>query len=159
MYTCIDCNFCMELTKYTRGGRQRPEKGVLLKCELSMGAQAGNNQAQNPEVAVSAWAWMLPAGAHMLYCPRREPYFSPSFSHISPPNDLICVIFIWIVYISIKIFLQQKWGKTEQHLARHPILAYFPTISLREISKRGAKKVEILLSPNVFFWTQDDLVS
>jgi len=27
--------------------------GVLLKCEVSMGAPAGNNQAQNPEVADS----------------------------------------------------------------------------------------------------------
>ena len=45
----------------------------------------------------STWAWMLPAGAKMSVCLRRESYFSPPFSHISPPTDLICVIFIRIV--------------------------------------------------------------
>jgi len=38
----------------TRGGRRRPEKGVLLKCELNMGAPAGNNQAQYQEVVMIA---------------------------------------------------------------------------------------------------------
>ena len=37
-----------------RGGRRRPEIEVLLKCELSMGAPAGNNQAQYPEVLLIA---------------------------------------------------------------------------------------------------------
>jgi hypothetical protein len=31
-----------------------PPMGVLLKCELSMGALAGNNQAQDPEVAADS---------------------------------------------------------------------------------------------------------
>ena len=31
-----------------RGGQRRPQTGVLLKCELSMGAPADNNQAQYP---------------------------------------------------------------------------------------------------------------
>jgi hypothetical protein len=30
---------------------------VLLKCELSLGAPAGNNQIQNPD-ADSTWAWL-----------------------------------------------------------------------------------------------------
>ena len=81
-----------------RGDWRRPGKGVLLKCELSMGAPAGNNQAQYPEVAAkSTWAWILPAGAKMSACLRREPYFSPPISHFSPPTDLICVIIVWIV--------------------------------------------------------------
>jgi len=36
--------------------------------------------------------------------------------------------------------LQQKWGKTEQYLARCPILAHFGPFPLKKISKRGAKK-------------------
>jgi len=52
-----------------------PPMGVLLKCELSMGALAGNNQAQDPEVAAdSTWAWMLPAGGPMsnFACPHPQ---------------------------------------------------------------------------------------
>jgi len=30
------------MQEFTRGGRRRPEKGVLLKCSQSMGAPAGN---------------------------------------------------------------------------------------------------------------------
>jgi hypothetical protein len=40
--------FMVFIRYFSRGGRRRPEKGVLLKCELSMGAPAGNNQAQYP---------------------------------------------------------------------------------------------------------------
>ena len=38
----------------TRGGRRRPGKGVLFKCELSMGAPSGNNKAQYPEELLMA---------------------------------------------------------------------------------------------------------
>jgi hypothetical protein len=47
----------------------------------------------------------------MSNCPRREPYFSPPFSHILPPTDLICVISIWIVYILVKNILPTKMGQ------------------------------------------------
>ena len=33
----------------TRGGQLRVPKGVLLKCELSMGPPTGNIQAQYPD--------------------------------------------------------------------------------------------------------------
>ena len=85
----------------------------------------------------NTWAWKVPVGAHTSNFARRRPYFSPLFSHISPPTDLICVILIWIIYISIKISLQQKWGKTEQYLARYPNLAHFP---LRKSAKGVPKR-------------------
>jgi hypothetical protein len=44
------------------------------------------------------WAWNKPVPAHTSSCPQREPYFSPPLSHISPPTDLIYVIFIWIEF-------------------------------------------------------------
>ena len=113
----------------------------------------GNNQAQYPEVADSTWAWMLPARWPMCNCPRREPYFSPSFSHISPPTVLICVIFI---YISIKIIIATKMGQNGAVLGQIPHFGPFP---FEEISKRGAKKVENQPSPNTLFKPQDDLVS
>ena len=37
----------------TRGGHLRPQKGALLKCELSMVAKTGNNKAQFPKAADS----------------------------------------------------------------------------------------------------------
>ena len=37
----------------SRGVHLRPQMGVFLKCELSMVAKTGNNQAQFPEVADS----------------------------------------------------------------------------------------------------------
>ena len=49
-WNCLTCY----MQHFPRGGRRRPEKGVLLKCELSMGAPAGNNQAQYPEVAADS---------------------------------------------------------------------------------------------------------
>jgi hypothetical protein len=71
------------------------------------------------------------------------------------------------MYISIKIIIAtQKWGKTEQYLARYPILAHFP----ERKSARGAKKRKINLhqiyfsnprmiwyhngSPPVLFWDE-----
>jgi len=79
--------------KFIRGGRRRPLKGVLLKCELSMGAPAGKNQAQYPGRTDSTWAWMLPAESHMPNCLRREPNISMSIRQKSPPTALIWVIF------------------------------------------------------------------
>jgi hypothetical protein len=38
----------------SRGGHLRPQTGVVLKCELSMVAKTGNNQAQFPEVAADS---------------------------------------------------------------------------------------------------------
>ena len=73
----------------------------------------------------------------MPNCPWREPYFSPPFCHISPPTDLICVIFIWIIHIFIKTLLQQNWCKTEQYLARYPNLAQFPQIKSAKGCQNG----------------------
>ena len=36
-----------------RGGHLRPQMGVFLRCELSVVAGTGNNQAQYPEVALA----------------------------------------------------------------------------------------------------------
>ena len=47
-FSCM-CTFC-------RGGHLRHQMGVFLKCESSMVAKTGNNQAQFPEVADSTWA-------------------------------------------------------------------------------------------------------
>jgi len=44
---------------YTTGGQRRPPMGVLVKCELSMGAPAGNNQAQYPENVCLPAVWTL----------------------------------------------------------------------------------------------------
>jgi len=66
--------------------------GVLLKCEINMGAPAGNNQAQYPEVAAdSTWAWMLPVGAKVSVSLRRKPYFSPQILSRPPtlPHHII----------------------------------------------------------------------
>ena len=87
---------------------------------------------------------------------RREPYRSPPFSHISPPTNLICVVLYESSTSYIIIPLQQKWGKTEQYLARYPILAHFP---YKKVSKRGAKKVENQPSLNTLFNSEDDLAS
>jgi len=79
---------------------------------------------------------------------QREPYFSPPFSHISPPTDLICVIFIWIVYNKKRISLQQKWGKTEQYLARCPI-------SLRENQHRVSDQITVTAKykiQHIYWW-------
>jgi len=60
LFVLLHVNLCpksvpyLKLTKHPRGGQRRPLLGVLLKCELSMGALAGNNQAQNPEVAADS---------------------------------------------------------------------------------------------------------
>jgi len=64
---------CGKVRDFTRGGRQRPEKRVLLKCELSMGAPAGNNQAQYPEVALIALELECCQLGKMSVCLRREP--------------------------------------------------------------------------------------
>ena len=73
----------------------------------------------------------------MPNCPWREPYFSPPLSHISPLTDLICVIFIWIVYISLKNTIATKMGQNGAVLGQMPHFGPFP---LKKISKRDAKK-------------------
>ena len=42
-----------DVMKPLRGGHLRPQTGVVLNSELSMGAGTGNNQAQYPKVADS----------------------------------------------------------------------------------------------------------
>ena len=82
---------------------------------------------------------MLPVSAQSNWsnCPQREPYFSPSFSHISPPTDLICVSFVWIIYIPIKNTVATKLGQNKAVLGQIPHFGPFP---LEKISTRGCQK-------------------
>jgi hypothetical protein len=82
---------------------------------------------------------MLPVPAKMSNCPRREPYFSPPFSYISPPTDLICVIFLWIICNSITNIIATKMGQNGAILGQVPHFGPFP---LKKISIWGAKKAE-----------------
>jgi hypothetical protein len=48
------CSWLFLLWEVSKGGHLRSQTGVLLKCELSMVAGTGNNQAQYPEVAADS---------------------------------------------------------------------------------------------------------
>jgi hypothetical protein len=67
----------------TRGGRRRPEKGVLLKCELSMGAPAGNNQAQYPEVLIALELECCQLGRTRLILRDMNPIFTIILSYLT----------------------------------------------------------------------------
>jgi hypothetical protein len=109
--------------------------GVLSKCESSM--VDCRDWQQSSSVPRGIRAWMLPVPAKMSNCPLREPYFSPSFSHISPPTDLICVSFVWIIYIPIKNTVATKLGHNKAVLGQIPHFGPFP---LEKISTRGCQK-------------------
>jgi len=79
----------------------------------------------------STWAWMLPARWPMSNCARREPHFSPSFSHISSPTDLICVI-----YLNKKYHCNKNGAKRS---STWPDTPFWP-ISLRENQQKGCQK-------------------
>ena len=89
--------------------------------------------------ADSTWAWMLPGRAHTSNFARREPYFSPKFSHISPPTDLICVIFIWIVYVNKGYHCNKNGAKRHSIWSdtQYSIFAHFP---LRKSTKGVPKR-------------------
>jgi hypothetical protein len=91
-----------------------PKQGYFKNLNWVWAPMFAKFWAQDPKVAThNTWALSLQTWVHMSNCPRREPYFSPSFSHISPPTDLSYVIFIWITF-QLKIPLQQKWSETTQ---------------------------------------------
>jgi len=69
--------------------------------------------------------------------PRREPHFLTPICHISPPTDPICVIFTWIVYISIKDIIATKMRQNGAVVGQVP---HFGPFSLEIISKRDVKK-------------------
>ena len=84
----------------------------------------------------NTWAWKVPVGAHTSNFARREPYFSPKFSHISPPTDLICVIFIWIVYVNKGYHCNKNGAKRPSSWSDTP----FWPISLWKNQHKGCQK-------------------
>jgi hypothetical protein len=92
----------------------------------------------------------------MSNCLRREPYFSPSFSHISPPNDPdLCHFYMNRLHFN-KNSIATKMGQNGAVLGQ---ILHFDPFPLQKINKRGAEKVENQPSPNLLFKTQDDKVS
>jgi hypothetical protein len=58
--------------------------GVLLKCELSMGTPAGDNQAQYPEVAPELECCQY--GQTFLFASGANPIFHHKFSIAGHPD-------------------------------------------------------------------------
>ena len=75
---------------------------------------------------------------HVSNCLRREPHFSPPICHISPPTDPIRVIFIWMVYISMKNIIATKMGQNGAVVGQIP---HFGPFHLeRKHQQKGCQK-------------------
>ena len=111
-------------------------------------------------------ATKLLVAAHMPNCPRREPYISPPFSHISPPTDLISVIIIILLHLS-KYYCNKIGAKQS---STWPDTPFWPISLIRKSAKGVPKRWKINLhqiffsnprmiwyhkrSPLVLFWDE-----
>ena len=142
--------------KNGRGGRRRPEKGVLLKCELRMGAPASNNQAQYPEVLLIALELeCCQLGQKCLFACGVNPIFH--HHSLTSHHPLTC--FVLFLYESSKFLMYifaTKMGQSDPVVGQ---ILHFGPFPFEKINTRGAQKVDNQPSPNLLFKTQDDLVS
>ena len=93
---------------------------------------------QYPEVAFgNTWACKLQVAGHTSNCPRRAPYFSPPFSHISPPHwPNLC-----------HLYMNRRQFNKEYHCNKNgakrrstwPDTPFWP-ISLGENQQKGCQK-------------------